>query len=675
MKAPIAKKVPHILKAHNHVRIDNYFWLNDRENQEVVDYLNAENKYTKTVLKETEPLQKELYKEMKARIKEDDASAPYFSNGYWYYTRYEIGQEHPISCRKKESLENKEEILFDENIEAKNHPYYDLVAFSITEDNNTMAFAEDITGRRQYRIRFKNLITDEIFPNIIENAGGDLAWLNNGKEIYYNIKDENTLRPHQIMLHNLDDNSNISIYEEEDDTYICSVSKTKDSKHIFIGSYATLSTEFRFKSADDTSNFNLFIAREKDHEYYPESAQDGFYIKSNLNAANFKMVHCTLNERNPKNWKTVQKHDPTILVEDFEVFNQSLVVQEKENGLSRLRIYETDGLKSKVIPPFEEAYTLYIGTNPEAEQDTVRIGYSSLTTPHSVYDIDLKTFEKKLIKQTQVLGEFKPENYHSERIWANAEDGAKIPVSLVYRKDKFSKDGTNPLLIYAYGSYGSTIDAYFSSVRLSLLDRGFVYAIAHIRGGEYLGRAWYDQGKLLAKMNTFTDFISCAEHLVKQKYTHSEKVFGMGGSAGGLLMGAIANLKPELWRGLVSHVPFVDVISTMMDETIPLTTGEYDEWGNPNEEVFYKYMLSYSPYDQIESKDYPAMLITSGLHDSQVQFWEPTKYVAKLRELKTDNNPILLYTNMEAGHGGASGRFEQLKEIALDYAFIINLCK
>lgn len=671
MTYPIPERKPHKLSLHNHVRTDDYFWMRDRENPEVIEHLNAENLYTEKTLGSTKKLQEELFQEMKGRIKEDESSAPYFKNGYWYYTRYEKHKEQPIYCRKKETLKGTEEILIDENEEAKKHPYYEVVAYSITKDNKIMAYAADCSGRRLYDIYFKNLETGEILEHHITNTGSDIAWHNDNETLYYSVKDKETLRPHLINSFNIKSGEQKHIYEEKDDTYIVNVAKTGDFQFIFIGSHSTLTTEFRFKSANDKSDFTVFLPRKAEHEYYPEAAKNGFYIKTNLDAKNFKLIYCPLDKRTPENWQTIQKHSESILLEDFEAFKTHIVVQEKENGLSSLKVYNRETLSYKIIPPTEETYTLYLDENPENDSPTFRIGYSSMTTPHSVYDINLETFDRKLIKQSIVLGEFSPENYGSKRVWATASDGVKIPVSLVFKKDKFRQDQTNPILIYAYGSYGATVDPYFSSVRLSLLDRGYVFAIAHVRGSEYLGTHWYEDGKLLKKRNTFTDFISAAEFLIKEKFCAANQVFAMGGSAGGLLMGAIANLRPELWKGIVSQVPFVDVVSTMIDDTIPLTTGEYDEWGNPNDKKYYDYMLSYSPYDQLTSKKYPNMLVTSGLHDSQVQYWEPTKYVAKIRQLKTDNNVVLLKTNMDAGHGGSAGRYEQIKEIALEYAFII----
>jgi len=673
MKPPVARKIPTILSHHGDTRIDNYYWLNQREKPEVIEYIKKENSYCNFVLKSTKKLQEKLFLEMKARMKEEESTAPYFKNGYWYYERYEKKKEHPIYCRKKETVKSKEEIILDCNKLAKGLPYYELVGFAISIDNKWLAFAEDITGRRLYQIRFKNLESGEIAKDIIQNTGSELAWHNDNKSLYFVEKDQTTLRPFVIKKHILGSKKNEIIFTEKDDTFIAGVSKSKDEAIIFIGSYSSTTTEFRFKSANDSKKFELFLKRQKGHEYYPESAEDEFYIKSNLKAPNFKIVKCQQKLRDPKKWKLVQAHDPKILIEDFEIFEKHLAVQEKKEGLTRLRIFNTKTFRHRFIPPFEQTYTLYIGTNPEYKSDTLRIGYSSLTTPHTTYDLNLKSFEKIIAGQTKVLGGFKSTNYKSERIWVKSHDGVKVPVSLVYHKDHFAKRGKNPVLLYAYGSYGSSTDPYFSSARLSLLNRGFVFAIAHIRGGEELGHDWYEQGKMLKKKNTFLDFIACAEHLAKARYANKDNVFAMGGSAGGLLMGAISNMRPELWKGIVSNVPFVDVVTTMQDDTIPLTTGEYDEWGNPDDKKYYRYMKSYSPYDNIAAKDYPAILVTSGINDSQVQYWEPTKYVAKLRAMKTDSNMLLLYTNMKAGHGGSAGRFEHLKEIALEYAFLLNL--
>ena len=677
MKQPIAKKVAHQFNEHNIERTDEYYWLKDKMNQSVLDYVDAENDYTNFCLKNTEELQKKLYSEMRGRIKEDDNSVPYLKNGYWYYTRFEEGNEHAFYCRKKGSLEASEEILLDENELAKSFSYYEIVSFSVSPDNKTLAYSEDITGRRIYQIKFKNLETGKVYRDVLESTTSDLAWMDNST-LFYSLKEEETLRPFQVMKHVLNtpaDNDEI-IYTENDDTFITGVSKDKLGRFIFIGAWSTLSTEYQFLDVENSENgFEVFHPRTKDLEYYPEASENGFYIKHNKGGENFLLSFCKHKDKSIENWKTILPHDPTILLEDFEVFKSHLVIQEKKNGLTQLRVFETNTHTNKVIPPKEEAFTLSIGNNPNYDTECVRIGYSSMTTPSSVIEINLSDFSEEIKKTAEVLGDFDANNYKSERIWATAEDGVKVPMSLVYNKNTFKKDGSNPMLVYGYGSYGHTIDPYFSSVRLSLLDRGFVFVICHIRGSEYLGRSWYEDGKFLKKMNTFTDFIACTHHLLNENYGDKNQVFAMGGSAGGLLMGAIVNLEPNLWRGIVSNVPFVDVVTTMMDDTIPLTTGEYEEWGNPNDKTYYEYMLSYSPYDNVEAKDYPNMLITSGLHDSQVQYWEPTKYVAKLRALKTDNNLLLLKTNTDAGHGGSAGRFEHLKEIALEYAFILNLLK
>jgi len=674
MKTPIAKTKTFELEKHGNVRIDPYYWLRDRENPEVIDYVKAENDWTDHIMSPTKELQKELYQEMRGRIKEDDQSAPYFKNGYWYYARYEEGKEHAIYCRKKTTMDAPELILLDENELAEDYDYYEIVAYSVTRDNLWMAFTEDITGRRIYRIRFKNLMSGEILTHQIEGCGSDLAWHNDNRLLYFSKKDADTLRPYLIQSFDRTSGLIKDVYEEKDDTYIVNLDKSADFKYIFIGSHSTLTTEFRFKTADQDDDFQVFLERKIGHEYYPESAGDSFIIKTNLSAKNFKLVQTPDHKnRESDHWIILRPHDSAILLEDFEVFESHIAIQEKENGLSRILIMDRSSQTIKTVPFSEETYMVFFGENATYEAKAVRIGYSSMTTPTSVIDIDFSSLDQTLIKQKIVLGDFDPNDYITERTWAKGHDGVKIPVSLVYRKSTFKKEGKQPLLLYAYGSYGATIDPYFSSARLSLLDRGFVFAIAHIRGGEYLGTNWYESGKLLLKKNTFEDFISAAEHLVKEGYADKNQVFAMGGSAGGLLMGAIANMRPDLWKGIVSQVPFVDVVTTMLDDTIPLTTGEYDEWGNPNQKAYYDYMLSYSPYDQLEAKAYPAMLITSGLHDSQVQYWEPTKYVAKLRQIKTDNQPLLLRTNMDAGHGGASGRFESLKELAEEYAFIIAL--
>jgi len=677
IQVPLAKKVPKELTIHNDKRIDNYYWLNDKNNSDVIAYLNAENAYTKQMTLHTEGFQKDLFEEIKGRIKEDDTSVPYKLNGYWYLTKYEVGKDYPIYVRKKETLEANEDILFDCNKMAKDHAYFNLGGISISPDNTLAAFSTDTVSRRQYTIQIKNLITGEIYSDKILNTTGSATWTNDNNTLFYAMKDEVTLRSHKIFKHKLysDPETDIEVFYEVDETFNTFVYKTKSKKYIIIGSSSTLSSEYRFLNADTPDgDFKIFQERTEDLEYNLAHYNDSFYIISNKDdATNFKISKTSENTTGKENWQDVIPHRKSVLIEDIEIFKDYLVVNERENGLNKLRIISWNKEEDYYLPFNSETYTTYIGNNPDFESDLLRYGYNSLTDPSSVIDYNLKTKQSEIKKEQEVLGgKFKKENYESKRIWATASDGVKIPISLVYKKG-IKLDGSNPLLQYAYGSYGSTIDPSFSSIRLSLLDRGFIYAISHVRGSEYLGREWYEHGKLLAKKNTFTDFITCSKYLIHQKYTSNQHLYAYGGSAGGLLMGAIINMNPELYHGVLAAVPFVDVVTTMLDDTIPLTTGEYDEWGNPNELKYYNYMKSYSPYDNVEAKDYPNMLVTTGLHDSQVQYWEPAKWVAKLREMKTDSNKLLLHTDMESGHGGASGRFESLKEVALEYAFLLDL--
>lgn len=674
---PVAKKQSHKLTVHNDTRIDNYYWLNNKEDQEVLNYLHAENAYTKAMMQHTEAFQKELFEEMKARIKEDDTSVPYKLNGYWYQTKFETGKDYPVYIRKKESLDAPEELLFDCNEMAKAHAYFKLGGISISPDNTMAAFSTDIISRRQYTIRIKNLKTGEVYKDAIENTTGSITWANDNKTLFYAKKDEVTLRSHKIYKHVLgtDSNEDIEVFHETDDTFNTFIYKTKSKKYLVIGSSSTLSTEYRFLNADTPNgDFKIFQKRTKDLEYSIAHFNDSFYIITNADeATNFKVCKTPETNTSKEYWKDILPHRNDVLVEDIEIFKDYLVVNERENGLNNIRIINWNGIEDYYLPFDNETYNTFLGNNPDFESETLRYGYNALTTPSSVIDYNLKTKTKEVKKEQEVLGgAFKKENYESKRLWATAKDGAKIPISIVYKKG-IKLDGSNPLLQYAYGSYGATIDPSFSTIRLSLLDRGFVYAISHIRGSEYLGRDWYENGKLLTKKNTFTDFIDCSKHLISKGYTSKQHLYAYGGSAGGLLMGAIINMNPELYNGVLAAVPFVDVVTTMLDDSIPLTTGEYDEWGNPNKEEFYNYMKSYSPYDNVKAQNYPNMLVTTGLHDSQVQYWEPAKWVAKLRELKTDNNKLLLHTDMDAGHGGASGRFESLKEVALEYAFLLDL--
>jgi oligopeptidase B len=674
MTAPIAKKIAKELSIHGHTRVDNYYWLNERGNDEVEAYLNSENAYTDKKLKSTEELQNKLFDEIVGRIKQTDMSVPYKENGYFYYTRYEEGSEYPIFCRKKGHLEADEEILLNVNLMAEGHSYYNVAGFTVSPDNTTIAFGVDTLSRRIYTIYFKDLITGEISTEVIENTTGRATWANDNKTIFYSVKDEQTLRPNQVFRYELGNSKKSElVFQEDDETFNCYVYKSRSKKFIIIGSSATMSDEIRLLEADNpTGEFRIFQQRERGLEYSIGHFNNQFYIKTNFEAKNFRLMEVAEGETAKGNWKEVIAHRSDVMLESFMVFKHFLVLDERIKGVSQLRIINQQLNKDHYIEFGEDAFTVWLSVNPEFDTDILRIGYTSLTTPNSTYDYNMQTKKLDLLKRQEVVGGYSIEEYKSERIYAIAEDAIEVPISLVYKKGTLL-DGSAPLLLYAYGSYGHTIDPYFSSTRLSLLDRGFVFAIAHIRGGQVMGRQWYEDGKLLKKMNTFTDFIACAQYLVNAKYTSSDTLFAMGGSAGGLLMGVIANLEPNLFKGVVSAVPFVDVVTTMLDDSIPLTTGEYDEWGNPNEKEYYDYMLSYSPYDNVEAKKYPNMLVTAGYHDSQVQYWEPAKWVAKLRELKTDDNLLLLHTNMEAGHSGASGRFQPYKETALEYAFMLYL--
>ncbi len=675
MPAPIAIKKPQLLEIHGHQRQDPYYWMNDRENQEVIDYLNAENTYLKEVMKPTEGLQKQLFEEMKGRIKEQDESVPYFKSGYFWYSRFEKGSEYPVYCRKFGSLEAAGEIILDVNILAEGKSYFQVGQATCSTNQQLLAFAADEVGRRIYTIHFKNLATQEILKDQIPEVTGNFVWAADQQSIFYSKQDPETLRSYQIFKHILGTPATQDqlIYEELNEEFSCMVHKTKSEKFILIHSESTISSEVRFIQADQPKASPQMLQPRIAHlEYAADHYGDYFYIRTNDQAQNFKLVKAPIANPSRENWIDVVPDRPEVLLEDFDLFSKYLVTQERSNGLTQIRIQPWEG-EGHSLAFEDETYTAYVGTNPEFDTDVLRFGYNSLVSPSSIYDYHMVTRQKSLLKQQEVVGGHEPSDYHSERIWAKAADGVLVPISLVYQKSTFSKTGKNPVLLYAYGSYGYSMDAYFSSNRLSLLQRGFVFAIAHIRGGEDLGRVWYEDGKLLKKKNTFTDFIACAEHLVQQEYTSPAHLYAMGGSAGGLLMGAVINMRPDLFNGVIANVPFVDVVTTMLDESIPLTTGEFQEWGNPKDKEFYDYMLSYSPYDNVTAKVYPNLLVTSGLHDSQVQYWEPTKWVAKLRDLKTDQNLVLLFTNMEAGHGGASGRFNPLKEIALEYSFLLLL--
>ena len=685
----MAKKIPFEMTEHGDTRVDNYYWMRlsdeqknapdstrDQQTQDVLDYLNAENAYTKSMLAHTDEFQKKLFEEMKGRIKETDQSVPVRDNGYWYYTRFEAGKDYAFNCRKKDSMETgAEEILVNGPALAQGHDYWALGGLDVSEDNQILVYSEDVVSRRIYTASFRNIQTGEMLADKIEGIAGCPVWANDNKTLFYVKKDPTTLREFQIWKHTLGtpQSSDVVVFEEKDEEFSCFVYKTKSKKYMVIGSNQTLSNEYRVLSADaPVGEFKMIQPRERNLEYGIDHYGDRFYITTNLDAKNFRLMSCPENATTKENWQEVIAHRADVLLEGIEIFKDYLVVEERKNGLNQLRIIRWND-KSEYYVEFQDpTYAAGVGANPDFNTDVLRYGYSSLTTPASTYDFNMGTKDRKLMKQQEVVGGHDPNQYNSERLYAKATDGALVPISLVYKKGT-PLDGSAPTLLYAYGSYGATMDAGFSSARLSLLNRGFVFAIAHIRGGQEMGRQWYEDGKLLKKKNTFTDFINCAEHLIANNYTSKEKLFAMGGSAGGLLMGAITNMRPDLWRGVVSAVPFVDVITTMLDETIPLTTFEFDEWGNPKNKEYYDYMKSYSPYDNLEKKDYPNLLVTSGYWDSQVQYWEPAKYVAKLRDYKTDNNLLLFWCNMDAGHGGKSGRFEALKEVALEYAFMMDL--
>jgi len=673
---PVAPVKPHTLEMHGDLRIDNYYWLNQREDQEVLDYLNAENEYYQKHTAHTKPLQEALFEEMKSRIKEDDASVPYKYNGYWYITRYEKGKDYPIYARRKETMEAPEEILFDCNVMAEGHSYFHLSGLSISEDNKWASFGVDTVSRRQYTIQVKNLESGEILPFKIENTTGGSTWAGDNKTLFYTRKDAVTLRSEKIYKHILgtDVSEDVVVYHEKDETYNVFVYKEKSKKYLVIGSGSTLTTEYRILEAKNPDGeFRLFQKRTRGMEYSISHYADKWYIMTNKDkATNFKLMTTPETATEKENWVDLIPHRAEVLLEDVDIFKDYLVVSERSNGLNKIRIMPWEG-EEYYLPFNIETYTAGTAANPDFDTDILRYSYQSMATPSSVIDFNMKTKEKTVLKEQEVLGgKFDKDNYTEERIWATAKDGTKVPISVVYRNG-IKKDGSNPFLLYAYGSYGASMDPYFSSLRLSLLDRGFIYGIAHIRGGEDLGRDWYEHGKLLKKKNTFTDFIDCSEYVIAQGYTSAKHLYAEGGSAGGLLMGAVINMAPHLYNGVIAQVPFVDVVTTMLDDTIPLTTGEYDEWGNPNEKEYYDYMKSYSPYDNVVSQDYPNMLVTTGLHDSQVQYWEPAKWVAKLRTLKTDNNLLFMDTNMDAGHGGASGRFEAIKEVAKEFSFLLDL--
>jgi oligopeptidase B len=673
-RPPVARIVPHPLEAHGQTRIDDYFWLRDRDDPEVIAYLEAENAYADSVMAPSAALEAALFREITGRIKKDDSSVPYLKRGYYYYDRYEGAGEYPIFCRKKGALDAPEQVLLDENALARRHSYFAVWGRAVSPDGGTLAFAADTVGRRFFTIRFENLATGELYPDAIDSVTADLAWANDNRTLFYARQDPVTLRVDRVYRHALGANTpDALVYREPDATFDLGVGKTQSEAYLLIGCWQTLSTEFRYLDADHpTGEFRVFQPRERDHEYSIDQIGDRFYIRTNWDAKNFRLMSAPLDATEKEHWVEVIPHRADVLLEGFDLFRDFLVASERYQGLNRIRVIAWDRSQDRYLDFPEPAYLAYPRDNREPDSDILRYVYTSLVTPRSVYDYDMRTGQSTLRKQDEIVGGYDPSRYRTERFFAPACDGTPIPISIVYAAG-LKPDGMTPLLLYGYGAYGISEDAAFFSPVLSLLDRGFAYAIAHVRGGEEMGRSWYEDGKLLKKKNSFTDFIDCGRYLVEQGYTRPDRLYGWGGSAGGLLVGAVANLAPELFDGIVAQVPFVDVITTMLDSDIPLTTAEYDEWGDPNQRVYYDYMLSYSPYDNVRRQAYPNLLVTTGLQDSQVQYWEPAKWVAKLRAMKTDDHRLLLKTNLAAGHGGASGRFEQYRELAMTFTYLLDL--
>ena len=672
---PQAKRISHALETHGDLRIDEYYWLRNKENPEVLEYLKAENEYAERAMEQSKTLEEKLFEEIKGRIKPTDLSVPFQMGEYFYYVRYEPNREYGIYCRKHRTLESPEEIMLDGNVLAEGHEFFSLGNWMVSFNEELLAYAIDTQGRRIYTIHVKNLATGETLSDTIPDVTGNMDWANDNRTLFYSKQDQETLRSNQIYRHVLGTNpqKDQCVYDETDETFSVYIFKTKSKRYVMIASHQTVTSEYRYLEADDPlGKFQILQPRQRGHEYDVEHFEDRFYIRTNDQAKNFRLMTADIRTPGKEHWQELIPHREHVLLEGMELFQEFMVLEERKNGLAHLRILPWEGEGEHELEFWEPTYFVAFGDNYELDTPLLRFGYTSMTTPMTIYDYNMHTKEKRFLKQEEVLGDFDSNNYQTERLYATTDDGVSVPISLVYRKG-FSRNGEHPLLLYGYGSYGLSMDASFSSARISLLDRGFVYAIAHIRGGEELGRQWYDDGKLLKKKNTFTDFIACAEYLIDQQYAHPRQLFAQGGSAGGLLMGAVTNMRPDLFNGVVAQVPFVDVVTTMLDASIPLTTGEYDEWGDPNKKQFYDYMMSYSPYDNIEAKEYPHLLVTTGLHDSQVQFWEPVKWVARLRDLKTDDHYVLLKTNMDAGHGGASGRFKRHKETAFVYAFLFHL--
>ena len=693
---PDVAKKPHEMTIHGDTRVDDYYWMRltdeqksakekDSHTQEVVDYIDAENDYTESRLKHTKKFQDKLFDEIVDRIKKDDESVPYLDNGYFYYTRYEKGKEYAIHCRKKESLDGEEEILLDENVLAKGHDYFAVGGLDVSPDNQWMSYGVDLVSRRIYTIYFKNLVTGDVLKETIPNSTGSVAWANDNKTVFYTSKNEVTLLPEKIWRHKVgtDSAKDELVYEEKDESFYNGVYRSKSGEFIIIWNSSTLVNDYHILSANDPDGeFNNFSPRGTEHEYSIDHYQDKFYIITNWEAKNNRLMETSENATDMGNWKEVIAHRNDVHLLGMEIFKDHLVLNERKDGLRGLRVINQKNGQDEYINFGEQTYTARISVNEEFNTNILRYGYTSMVTPSSTYDYNMNTGEITLMKQQEVVGGYDQSLYRSERHYALARDGQPVPISLVYKKDlkndpTFNNQGApdNPqnLLLYAYGSYGSTRDPYFSSTRLSLLDRGFIYAIAHVRGSQIYGRQSYDDGKMLNKKNTFTDFIDAGKYLVKEGLTDPNHLFAEGGSAGGLLIGAIVNMAPELWKGTIAAVPFVDVVTTMLDASIPLTSNEWDEWGNPEEKKYYDYMLSYSPYDQVIDQVHPNMLVTSGFFDSQVQYWEPLKWMAKLRDNWQGENVLYLHMNMDAGHGGKSGRFRRYREVALEYAFLFDL--
>ncbi len=671
MEAPKAKQVEHRDTTHGDVRIDQYYWLRERENQEVINYLEEENAYTEKLTEHTKKMQEKLYEEMVGRIKETDLSVPVKEDDYYYYTRTEEGKNYRIYCRKKGSLEAAEEVLLDGNQLAEGKEYFALRSFEVSDDHKLLAFAADYNGSEQYDIYVKNLETGKMLKDEIKTTGGSITWANDNETFFYTMLDP-ARRPYQLYRHKLGTTNDEMVFEEKDESFFLGAYKTKSDRYIFIALGSQVTNEYRYLEADNpTGKFKLFAERKQNEEYSVTHHGDDFYIVTNDEALNFKVMKTSVGQTDRRHWETFIPHDEKVLVSNVEAFKNHLVVYGREGGFKNISIINLENNQKHEVEFPEPVYTYRGSENPDFNTNLVRFTYTSPITPNTVYDYDMNSKKFILKKEYEVLGGYDKSNYITERTFATAKDGTKVPISIAYKKG-LKKNGKNPCFLQGYGSYGYSYDPAFTSTRISLMDRGFVYALAHIRGGSEMGRQWYEDGKYLKKKNTFTDFIACAEHVISEKYTTKERLAIQGGSAGGLLMGAVTNMRPDLFAAVVADVPFVDVINTMLDETIPLTVIEYEEWGNPNNKEYYDYMKSYSPYDNVEAKDYPHMLVTAGLNDPRVQYWEPAKWTAKLREVKTDDNVLVLKTNMGAGHGGASGRYERLKEVAFEYAFVID---